>query len=156
MCLYFFIICSWIFYEHSLFNSQGKGKVESIFGRDNYCVNLRTIAGKVSSARFAGNPKDYKIDSLTIYEHTNFEGQEENTYEELQNLGNFSENHQSIIVTGDSNWAVFDQPMYQGKEVCLDVPQAGKYTPSFVSDFHMLLNMGALDQLKKDVQMQQP
>lgn len=106
--------------------------MEYVFGRDNYCVNLRTLAGRVSSIRYAGAPKDYRTDSLTLYQHDYFQGQEEYITSEVPNL-TLVGNHQSIIITGNSPWTVFDRPNYQGNSICLKVPDTD-YTPSFISD----------------------
>lgn len=111
--------------------------MEYVFGRDNYCVNIRTIAGSISSVRYAGGPKDYREDSFTLYVEDYFQGDEEYTRTNLPNL-NLAGNHKSIIITGNSDWTVYDQPSYKGNTVCLQVPEPGNSTPSFVYDTEKL------------------
>ncbi len=82
---------------------------------------------------YAVAPKDYRDDSLTLYQFDYFQGQEEYTLTEIPNL-NLIGNHQSIIITGNSDWTVYDRPQYQGNTVCLKVPEPGNSTPSFISD----------------------
>jgi hypothetical protein len=123
----------WLFYQDTDYNPNGGRGMEYVFGRDNYCVNIRTIAGTISSVRYAGAPKDYRSDSFTLYEHDYFQGREEYTQNELPNL-NLVGSHKSIIITGNNHWTVYDRTNYQGNSLCLKVPDPGNNTPAFVSD----------------------
>jgi len=69
----------WLFYQDTNYNTAGPRAMELIFGKQDRCANFQTIANHVSSARFAGDPKDYNVASLTIYEGDYFQGAEEYT-----------------------------------------------------------------------------
>jgi len=125
----------WLFYQDPTYNSAGSRGMEFVFGRQNYCVNLRTIANHVSSVRFSGAPRDYDTASLTLYEGDYFQGAEEYALRSLPNL-NLADNHKSIIITGSSDWEVFDLPNYRGNSLCLRVPEPG--SPSFINDLETL------------------
>lgn len=127
----------WLFYQDARYNTEYPRGVEYVFGRDNYCANIRTIAGTISSVRFAGAPRDYREDTFTLYAGDWFQGDEEYTFVELPNI-NLRDNHKSIIITGNSHWTVFDVPNYQGNSICLQVPEPGNSTPSFLSDLEQL------------------
>lgn len=129
-----FEIIRWIFYQDPNFNPKGEHRVEPIFGRDKFCVNFHTISGTISSARYAGAPGDYRIDSLTIYEYENFQGREEYTFKHSANLELLAGSHKSIIITGNSNWTVFDEPNFQGNSVCLQVPEQNNFAPLIIRD----------------------
>jgi len=122
----------WLFYQNNGFNTQGVSGVEYVFGQ-NYCITLPILAGRVSSIRYAGNSKDYRTDSLTLYQFEYFQGQEEYTLSQLPDL-NLIGNHQSIIITGNSYWTLYDRPNYSGSAICLKVPDPGSSIPSFISD----------------------
>lgn len=107
--------------------------MEYIFGQDNYCVNLGSLAGDVSSVRYAGAPQDYHIDSLTLYEYKFFQGREEYSLHQVPNLY-LKGKPQSLIIAGHSDWTVYDLPEYQGNAFCLQVPEHGKETPLFLYD----------------------
>jgi len=127
----------WLFYQDISYNNAGGRAMEYVFGRDNYCVNFLTIGGTVSSARYAGSPKDYRTDSLTLYKYDYFQGQEEYILNQAANL-NLIDNHQSIIITGNAHWTIFDQPSYRGNSVCLLVPDPGSSTPAFLSNLESI------------------
>lgn len=125
--------------------------MEYVFGRNNYCVNIKTIAGSITSVRYAGAPKDYKTDSFTLYKYDYFQGDEEYTSTALPNI-RLTGAHQSILITGNSDWTVFDRPNYQGNEICLRVPEPGTSTPAFLSDLANLdpsIPHGSIRSLRK-------
>ncbi|ODM96300.1 Gamma-crystallin-4 [Orchesella cincta] len=125
----------WLLYQDALYNSEGPRGMEYVFGRDNYCTNVRTIPNAVSSLRFAGAPKDFSEDTFTLYKYDYFQGEEEYTLTALPNL-NLVNDHASIIISGRNNWTVFDQPNYSGNRICLAVPEQDidRPAPAFISD----------------------
>lgn len=118
------------------------------------------MAGVISSVRYAGPPNDYRTDSLTIYQHDYFQGKEEFFSKDMGNLMQFYGNNQSVIVTGKSDWTVFDQPNYQGNGICLQVPDpySFKFTPSFIENFQKStadsINYGSIQSVLKGCQGQ--
>jgi len=125
----------WLFYQDIRYNDAGPRGMEYVFGRDSYCVNIRTIAGTISSVRYAGAPRDYNQDSLTIYEGDYFQAREEFILTNLANL-NLAGNHKSLIITGRSAWTVYDSPNFRGYSMCLRLPEPG--SPAFINDLEKL------------------
>jgi len=141
----------WLFYQDPLYNSDGPRGMEYVFGRDNYCVNIRTLPNAVSSLRYAGRSTDFSADMFTLYEFDYFQGEEEYTYTELPNL-NLVGNHASIIITGRNNWRVYDQPNYLGNELCLVVPEKDnpRPAPAFIADVsNAAIPHGSIRSVKK-------
>jgi len=108
--------------------------MEYVFGPNQFCGNFRTVGRVVSSVRFAGSAQDYRSDTITLYEGTYFQGEEEYTFTDLPSLDRLGGNHASLILTGSTPWTVYDNTNYQGNSVCLYPPQSSDYTPYFLSD----------------------
>ncbi|XP_021949096.1 uncharacterized protein LOC110846597 [Folsomia candida] len=123
----------WIFYVNSIYNTGDLSGVEYVFGSSNFCTNLVTVGGYVSSARFAGSPQDFRSDTFTLYAEDYFQGDEEYTFADLPNL-NLAGNHKSIIITGASPWTVYDQPGYIGNSICLYPEPSSEYKPYLITD----------------------
>jgi len=123
---------SWLFFENSNYN-PGNALMEYYFGPNNYCSNFQNLGGRVSSARFAGDPKDYRLDSFTLFVGTYFQGTEEYTVSDLGNL-NLDNQASSLIVTGRSPWTVYAQPKFAGDKVCVYPPTSSDYAPAFIYD----------------------
>ncbi|CAL8072530.1 unnamed protein product [Orchesella dallaii] len=125
----------WLFYQDTDYNSDGPRGMEYVFGRDNFCTNIRTLPNAISSLRFAGASTNFADDTFTLYQFDYFQGEEEYLTTEASNL-NLVGDHKSIIITGKVNWVVYDQPNFQGNSICLVVPEAGneRPAPAFISD----------------------
>lgn len=123
--------------------------MEYTFGKQDYCTNLKGIAGKVSSARYAGHPKDYTIDSLTIYQHTYFQGTEEYAFNELSNLQNINGREQSVIITGTSSWSVYEKENFEGSSTCVKATGADKGHPTFYGEIRQLISFDSIKSLKR-------
>jgi hypothetical protein len=67
------IISRWLFYANQEYNTQAKAGVEYVWGLNNYCDNLKSIGGYVSSVRFAGDPNDFRTSTFTLYEEDWFQ-----------------------------------------------------------------------------------
>jgi len=123
----------WLFYDQPNFNQGIDTTMEYVFGPANDCVNFATLGNRLTSMRFAGEPADYRADSITFYETTYFQGAEEYTVNPLPQL-NLSGRIRSLIVTGNSPWTVYSSSSYLGDSICVYPPRPGSYEPAFVSD----------------------
>lgn len=81
--------------------------------------------------RSAGSCLSFEEETLTLYEHVNFQGQD------LINLGETQDTrelatHKSLIITGPKEWTVYDQPHFKGSGMCIkrDILEV----PLFISD----------------------
>jgi len=124
---------TWVLYVNNDYNINNFAGVEFVFGPNNYCTNLQTIGGYVSSVRFVGSANDYRSDTITIFEGDYFQGAEEYSFIDMPNLA-LAGNHKSIIITGTAAWTVYDSVNYGGNSICLYPPTSNDYRPYFISD----------------------
>lgn len=126
----------WLFYDNANYN-PARGTMEYVFGPNNYCINFSNLGGRLTAAKFSGWPKDYKANTLTLYQGDYFQGAEEYTHVDLPNL-NLDRAAASLIVTGLSPWTVYALPNYGGDKVCVYPPNSNNYTPAFVYDLNRI------------------
>jgi len=101
--------------------------MEYVFGVNQYCRNLNSLGGKLTSVRFAGDKSDYRLNTLTIYKEEFFQDQEEFTNGDLANVN--LKQHKSLIVTGTSSWTLYDQPWYGGNAICVYPEPSATFKP---------------------------
>jgi len=124
----------YLYYDYPNFNAGVNANMEYVFGPNNYCGNFQNIAGRVSSMRFAGDPKNYRTDSLTLYVGTYFQGEEEYLLRDASNL-NLDLQASSLIVTGVTGWTLYDKPSFQGNALCVYPPKTDvEGTPALIND----------------------
>ncbi|CAG0905154.1 unnamed protein product, partial [Darwinula stevensoni] len=117
------VIGIWILYSEPFYNSQGFGTVEWWFGLG-YCWNLGPTDNQVSSLRSAGLKTNFMANTITLYYHLLFMGEE---YIDITDLPDVPMNDvNSIIITGESDWTVYTLPNFLGASACLSV-QAGTF-----------------------------
>ena len=107
--------------------------MEWIFQSTHTCVNFFDIAGYTSSVKFVGTETDYRLDTITFYQYTYFQANEEYVEHDLPNLS-LSGRIASLIITGSSAWTIYDQPNYLGNAICLQPQYSPYYEPAFVPD----------------------
>jgi len=129
---------NWLFYDNKYYNEGSNASTEYIFGTNQHCQNLRKIGGKLTSVRFVGDNKDYRINSVTLYKDENFQGPEEFTMGDLENV--YLKQHRSLIITGTAKWTLYDLPSYRGNSICVDRELPTVSEPKFVSNIYRQLN----------------
>ena len=82
---------------------------EIVWG-DGGCVDFdSSFSQMASSARYVGYQGGYQFESLTLYEHDNYGGEEKSTsihlFNENPKLDRFGK---SVIVTGCNAWTVYE------------------------------------------------
>jgi hypothetical protein len=137
-----------MFYVNPNYNTNNPSGVEYVFGND-FCTNLNTLAGYVSSVKFAGDSYDYKTSTFTLYESDYFQGEEEYTYTDLPNIG-LAGFHKSIIITGNLAWTIFDQASYGGNSICLFPEPSPDVKPYLIPDIaDIQIPYGSIRSVKK-------
>jgi len=124
---------TWLFYDNKNFNINGNAAMEYIFEGAETCVDFHGLAGYVSSIKFVGKTEDYRQDTITFYETTYFQANEEYVEHDIPNLslmGRIS----SLIVTGSSPWTIYDKTNFRGNAICLQPESSPYYEPAFVPD----------------------
>ena len=105
----------WILYEHDNYNGYREGNVYWLFGSDVRAADLpNKIEKRVSSARYAGDPITWQIPSLNLYEFQEFSGREQFYFDDAQQTAFGA----SVIITGCSNWAVYENEDCSGRSIC--------------------------------------
>lgn len=123
----------YLFYDYPNYNDGVNAQMEYVFGPNNYCGDFKNLAGKASSVRFAGDPKNYRTDSLTLYHGSYFQGEEEYLLGNTPNL-NIGSTASSFILTGSQPFTLYDQPNYLGNSVCIYPPKSDNWTPALIWD----------------------
>merc|ERR1712107_130268 len=91
---------------------------------------------------YSGHPQDMYKDSINMYFNEYFMGDEEFAYQNSPVL-NYDNRAQSIIVTGDQWWMIYESANYGGYKACLAPGQDNM--PAFYS------TMGSLHSLANDI-----
>jgi len=89
-------------------------------------------AAFVSSLRAVGALGDYRQESLTLYEDTYFQNEEEFSIGDLLHLRLIG--RISSLIIWSSHWTIYDKPNFGGKWICLQSTPTLEYAPSFVQD----------------------
>jgi len=120
--------------------------MEYIFGPSFECTNL-ILDRRVSSVRFAGVPTDYKADTFTIYAREYFQGAEDFTTSDKPTV--VVTYHESLIITGNSSWTVYDQRYYGGNSICLSIT-GSSYAPQFIPSLSSIgVPNGSIQSMRK-------
>merc|ERR1712133_267351 len=110
---------------------------------ENYPTDMPTnFRNEASSLRYVGHPQDMYKDSINMYFNEYFMGDEEFAYQNSPVL-NYDNRAQSIIVTGDQWWTIYESANYGGYKACLAPGQ--DTMPAFYS------TMGSLHSLANDI-----
>ncbi|CAG0898117.1 unnamed protein product [Darwinula stevensoni] len=115
----------WIFYSEYSYNYQNVGAVEWIYG-DDYRSNLKTVGNQVSSLRYAGDSKDWKASTITLYEFDLFAGKEYYESGDSTEVPSEMTTVRSFIVTGQGFWTLYASKNFNGNGICVGA-QPGNY-----------------------------
>ncbi|CAG0905444.1 unnamed protein product, partial [Darwinula stevensoni] len=126
----------WILYSEPSYNFEGFGAVEWGFGLG-YCWNLGPADNVVSSLRLVGYSTNYMANTITLYNHIMFMGEQ---YFGTTDSPNVQMNDiNSIIITGASDWTVYTLPDFLGPSACFSV-QAGTFVGLYLDLSELEIN----------------
>ena len=133
----------WILYGEEVYNS-GNPLAHNFWAYgENYATDMPSnFMNEASSLRYSGHPQDMYKDSINMYFNEYFMGDEEFAYQNSPVL-NYDNRAQSIIVTGDQWWTIYESANYGGYKACLAPGQ--DTMPAFYS------TMGSLHSLANDI-----
>ena len=133
----------WILYGEEVYNS-GNPLAHNFWAYgENYATDMPSnFMNEASSLRYSGHPQDMYKDSINMYFNEYFMGDEEFAYQNSPVL-NYDNRAQSIIVTGDQWWTIYESANYGGYKACLAPGQDNM--PAFCS------TMGSLHSLANDI-----
>lgn len=89
------------------------------------------MANAVSSARHAGSCLSFEEETFTLYEHKNFQGQNFIALGLTQDARALK-SHKSLIITGNGDWTIYDEPYFNGNSLCMK--RDNMKVPLFISD----------------------
>jgi hypothetical protein len=127
------LLGAWIFYDDLNFNNYGGADMEYIFRPLSapQCVDFDNLGGRATSARFVGNPINYRDETITFYQHDFFQGPQKYVFMDYPSLNFYAS---SLIITGQTSWTVYDQPNYEGQGICITPNESPTYEPALVTD----------------------
>jgi len=131
----------WIGYNERNFTYNGIYNWPNYWPMVDQCHEIwPEMDNQVRSLRFAGHPTTFNRPVATLYEHTEYAGQEIYFSGDRWDISATFPETKSIIVTGNSSWTFFEEPGYQGAQQCV--------TPSkSVGSSDLVLNYGVMSVL---------
>jgi len=141
---------TWLLYENENFNREEAGGVEYFTG-DSFCSNLHSLPNQTSSLRFAGSSLGIGSDSITFYSQPYFQGMEEYFTESASTLDILKNDTRSLIVTGRSDWRLYDQHDFKGDSFCVnpnDTDSSGKSALMITNTNFIYIPHGSVKSLK--------
>jgi len=114
------VLGTWIFYGDTNYANFSHG-VQVYFSKANGCITFDQLSEKVSSIRFAGSEKDFRLDFIDLFAGVFFTGlhlrSNKNTVANITATG--LPGTASIIVSGTSPWTLYSQENYTGIAKCV-------------------------------------
>jgi len=132
---------NWIFYDEHGYTGESEAVVLRVYSQ---CVPLKTLVSRASSIRYVGDPQDYRLPSITIYQGSNFQGREiyinadhpKVLFDVDRPNGGWSEEFGSFIITGDSSscWTLHYSIGQGSPSICVCAQSSNNFTPFFVAN----------------------
>ena len=126
---------SWLLYTDKEYNNEREGVAMYWIYGENTCLDMPDrFNNQASSLRYAGSRADWCFPSINLYYGQYFSGVDSAWYfKDMPSLGSLAV--QSLIVSGDSAWTLYEGENYSGRSVCLPPSTSGACLPAVYLDY---------------------
>ena len=130
---------TWILYTDTEFNNQDQGQPMYWTYGENTCLDLPDqFKNQASSLRYAGSRADWCFPSINLYYGPFFSGSESGWYfKDTPSLGDVVD-VQSLIVSGEGAWTLYEGENYEGLSVCVFPNSEGACLPQVYFDYFII------------------
>ena len=131
---------TWILYAGTEYNSQEQDQGQPVYWTygDHTCLDLPDqFKNQASSLRYAGSRADWCFPSINLYSGPYFSGSSDWFFKDTPSLG-LVVAVQSLIVSGDGAWTLYEGENYEGLSVCVFPSSEGACLPQVYFDYFII------------------
>ena len=132
----------WLLYDYTNYDSSNG---MFYFWGDDYRIDdygLYNFNDKASSGKYSGDPINYRIDSINMYQTDGFGGVEQYYYTTTP-LFAYDNMAASIITTGYGDWTIYENSDFTGRSFCLPAAPDGRPIFYFTANLTSWVPQGA-------------